>query len=86
MQQNNITAYVKDAVVILTFLAGIAGLYVKISEQIVRLESKMTILEAASTELKDANARIKILEEKATELRISNDRLAEKLEHLKASK
>lgn len=57
-QQFNSTAYVKDAIVILTFLAGVAGVYVKITEQVVKLEQKVTILEEKTRELKESNQRL----------------------------
>jgi hypothetical protein len=56
--QINMTAYIKDAIVVLSFLAGIAGVYVKITEQVVKLEQKVIILEEKTKELKDSNQKL----------------------------
>ena len=50
--------YLKDAIMILTFLASIAGIYIKISEQVVRLELKVVSLEERTKELKDSNEKL----------------------------
>lgn len=47
--------YLKDAIIVLSFLAGMAGIYVKISEQLVRLDQKVAILEEKTKELKETN-------------------------------
>lgn len=51
-------SYIKDAIIILSFLAGVAGIYVKITEQVVRLEQKVTSLEEKTKELKDSNIEL----------------------------
>lgn len=50
--------YLKDAITILVFLAGIAGIYITISEKVVRLEQKVTVLEERTKELKDSNDKL----------------------------
>lgn len=55
---NVVMKYLKDAIIVLSFLATIAGLYVKINEQLVRLDQKVTILEEKTKELKDTNAHL----------------------------
>lgn len=47
--------YLKDAIIVLSFLTGMAGIYVKISEQLVRLDQKVAILEEKTKELKETN-------------------------------
>ena len=57
-QQFNPTSYVKDAIIILSFLAGVAGIYVKLTEQVVKLEQKVTFLEASVKDLKESNQKV----------------------------
>lgn len=55
---NVVMKYLKDAIIVLSFLATIAGLYVKINEQLVRLDQKVSILEEKTKELKETNVHL----------------------------
>lgn len=50
--ENVAMKYMKDGITILVFLASVAGIYIKLSEQVVRLELKVTILEERTKDLK----------------------------------
>ena len=50
--------YLKDAITILVFLSGIAGIYIKLSEQVVRLEQKVVVLEERTKDLKISNDKL----------------------------
>ena len=58
VQNVDVMKYLKDAVMLVTFLASIAGIYVKLSEQVVRLEQKVLILEERTKELKISNDKL----------------------------
>jgi len=58
IEENSPMKYLKDAITILVFLASVAGIYIKLSEQVVRLELKVTILEERTKELKITNDKL----------------------------
>ena len=49
---------IKDVIVVLTFLASIAGIYIKLNEQVIRLEAKVVSLEERTKELKESNIKL----------------------------
>ena len=49
---------IKDVVIILTFLAGIAGIYTNVNERLVKLETKSDIIAQQLAEMKGDNSRI----------------------------
>jgi DNA-binding protein H-NS len=70
-EENVAMKYMKDGITILVFLASVAGIYIKLSEQVVRLELKVTILEERTKELKASND--KIIEKLATIQTVHNE-------------
>ena len=49
---------VKDIVIILTFLAGIAGIYTNVNERLVKLETKGDIIAQQLSDIKGDTARM----------------------------
>lgn len=50
--------YIKDAIAVLSFLGVIAGVYIKLSEQVVRLEQKVLVMDERFKDLKESNAKL----------------------------
>lgn len=49
---------IKDVVIILTFLAGIAGIYTNVNERLVKLETKGDLIAQQLSEIKADNTKI----------------------------